>query len=249
MAKAVRLSKNEVAAQKSGQTLKAYKAGKSTPVLSGTQAKKAASSSVSKESKSLASAQKEYLKSLEVSGEEKAATSQLGAINQGVEQEIAKITNTQGAQGNTVASPVIERQSDAARYGAEQKMIPLKYQIAALQSQREARGNIAQAKMGFAKSSSTKAVDPLDTEYKTLRNENLKKNIAKKGKGGGGGSDLKAYNAQKAEDAARGLVSLPKGQAGPPAPKVLIQQNAANAKTLSAAQKKRNSLKSALLNR
>jgi len=72
--------------RKNGTVLKSTKSS----VMSTKEAKKSASSSVSKESKSLAAAQKEYLSSLNPSGEEVAATSQLGQINQGSELEAKK---------------------------------------------------------------------------------------------------------------------------------------------------------------
>lgn len=208
----------------------AKKSGKSTPVLSGTQAKKAASSSVSKDSKALASAQKEYIKSLTPSGEEVTATASLGKINQQAEIERANITDP---TKNTVAAPFVQNQVSALADKTENAVIPLKYQIAALQSQREARGNIARTKLSFAKTPATKTVDPLDQEYKQLRNEKMKK--GKTGSGSASTSLAKsnaAYNKVKQNDAQMGLVTLPKGQVGPPAPKVLLQQNAKKAKEL-----------------
>ena len=208
-----------------------YAKGKSTPVLSGTQAKKAASSSVSKASKALASAQKEYIKSLTPSGEEVTATASLGKINQQAEMERANITDP---TKNTVAAPFVQNQISALSDKTENAVIPLKYQIAALQSQREARGNIARTKLSFAKTPATKTVDPLDTEYKQLRNDKMKKTTTKVG--GSASTSLAksnaAYNKVKQNDAQMGLVTLPKGQVGPPAPKVLLQQNAKKAKEL-----------------
>lgn len=235
------LSKREYSAKQAGKPMPYALKGSKSTVLPVTSAKKAASTSVSKD---LVKAQKEYLSSLNPSKEEESATASLGKINQQAETERAAIVDP---VKNPVASSFVQNQTAALTDRTENAVIPLKYQIAALQSQREARGNIAKTKLSFAKTPATKAVDPLDTEYKKLRNENLKKTIAKKGKGGGGGSDLKAYKAIKSENTASGLVTLPKGQQGPPAPKVLIQQNAVASKELAKAQKKREALKSALL--
>jgi len=165
--------------------------GKTSPVLSDTQAKKATSSSISKESKSLASAQKEYISSLTPSGDETAALKANQDILMGQEQQANKITNTQGAQGNAIPLSLIGGQVERLNRDTETKTIPLKYQIAALQSQREARGNVAQAKYkGVTESynrkvtaSKAKTVDPLDTEYKTLRNERAQLAITKSGRG------------------------------------------------------------------
>lgn len=236
------LSKREYAAKISGKPMPYALKGKKTEVLPTANAKKAASESVSKD---LIKAQKEYLSALNPTKEETAATASLGKINQQAETERAAIVDP---IKNPVASSFVQNQTSALADKTENAIIPLKYQIAALQSQREAKAKIAQTKLSFAKTPSVKTVNPLDTEYKTLRNENLKKTIAKKGNGGGGSkSDLKKYNAIKADNTASGLVTLPKGFSGPPAPKVLIQNNNSEAKELAKLQKKREALKASLL--
>lgn len=234
------LSRREYEAKKAGKPMPYALKSK---VMTQDEGKKAASTSVSKSSKDIIKAQKEYIASLTPTAEEKSATDNLGKINQQAEQERAKIVDpTQ----NTVAAPFVQNQTSALADKTENAIIPLKYQIAALQSQREAQGNIARAKLSFAKP--TKTVDPLDTKYKELRNENLQKSIDKKGKKGSTPSTPSLaksnaeYNKIKTNDAQQGLVTLPKGQVGPPVPKVLIQQNA---KKNSAADK----LKAALLKR
>lgn len=176
------LSKREYS-KKMGTILKptGKSAGKSTgsKVMDTKSAKKAASSSVSKESNALAEAQKEYLASLAPSTEETAATTAHRNLLMGQEQETKKI----GSQA--IASPFIERQTERLASDVSEKVIPLKYQIAALQSQREAQGEIARAKVNYAKDTynrkvaSMKASNPLDDEYKTLRNQKLKNSINK----------------------------------------------------------------------
>lgn len=196
------LSKREYAAKIAGKPMPyALKATKSTPVMSTSKARKSASSSVSKESKALQAAQKEYLKSLEPSKEETEATASLGEINKAAEMEAARIRDP---RQNTVALPFMERQADALGTQTEQKVIPLKYQIAALQSQREAKSNIASSKYKFAgeaynrKVASIKENDPLEDEYKTLRNENLRATISKKGRSGSDKSEKEEKDYVKA---------------------------------------------------
>lgn len=198
----------ELAKAKARQAANTLKKSKNSKILSNDEAKKSASSSVSKESKELAKAQKEYLASLNPSAEETAATSSLGKINQEAEQQAAKIRDP---RQNTVAMPFVERQTEALSNQTEQRVIPLKYQIAALQSQREARGNVAQAKYKFAGENYNKKVkqdtDPLDTEYKQLRNENLKSTIKKRSNGGSGNKEEKDY----AKDLAASQQAILKG--------------------------------------
>lgn len=224
------LSKREYA-RKNGSVLKPTK-GK---VMDTASAQKAASSSVKKEdfsqeSNALAEAQKEYLASLAPSGEENAAITAQQNLLMGQEQEAKRI----GKQA--IASPFIDRQTERLSSDTSERVTPLKYQIAALQSQREGRGEYAQAKSRFAEDSYNRkasrksvspTVNPLDEEYKQLRNENLRKTIDKKnGKGGKTPTQILAssnaeYNRRKQDDSQRGFVTLPKGQVGPPSPKVL----------------------------
>lgn len=196
------------------------KPSKST-VLSDAEAKKSASSSVSKESSSLAKAQKEYLASLKPSKEENAAIKTQQGLLMGQEQEVRKIQNTQGAQGNTVALPFIERQTEKVASDTEAKVIPLKYQIAALQSARNARGDVAASKARFA----TESYNRKAAEAKAFAAEE-KKNTPKTKKALTPAQELsrsnEEYNKVKADANQRGFKVLDKGVSGPPIPKVLI---------------------------
>lgn len=228
------LSKREFAKQSKPSVLKPTKSA----VMDTASAKKAASSSVSKESKSLAAAQKEYIASMTPSGDELAATTAQQNLLMGQEVQNKQIAS------QTIASPFIERQTERLSSDTSEKVIPLKYQIAALQSQREARGNVAQAKAGFATSaynrklsaSKTASVNPLDEEYKKIRNESAQVTLDKKKKGGSGGSGTQSlarsnaeYNRIKQNDAQRGFITLPKGVSGPPMPKILKKKTGRSA--------------------
>src|SRR3990167_413713 len=182
-----KLSKREYAAKLAGKPMPYAKSSILKPtksaVMDTQSAKKAASTSVSKESQLLASAQKEYLASLTPDPQETQAIQANQNLLMGQELESKKI------QSQAIASPFIERQIGALADKTESASIPLKYQIAALQSQREARGNIAQAKTRFAGeaynrkvASFGKETDPLDTEYKQLRNANAQATLDKKRK-------------------------------------------------------------------
>lgn len=201
------LSKREYATL-SGTTgsTKAIKGNKTT--------KRSPDRSINKEYKSLAKAQKEYLGALKPSKEEEVALGEQNRILTEHETTAQKIQNVQGDKGNVVAAPFIERQLDRLGADTEAKTVPLKYQIAALQSNREAKAKFATAKYNtIAKniSSKTKEVkeeNPLDVEYKQLRNERAKVSLnkaLKRGKGGGTSKSFSNALAQSQKSILKGL--------------------------------------------
>lgn len=181
------LSKREYAAKNS--ILKPAK----SPVMSAESAKKASASSVSKtpsfkkETKMLAEAQKEYMAALTPSKEETDITNKQQGILMNQEKQAQNIKN------EAIASTFQDRQIDRLSQDTSEAVIPLKYQIAALQSQRESRAELARAKSSMAekaynlkaKQYTSKTSNPLDDEYKKLRNAQLEYSLnnPKKAKG------------------------------------------------------------------
>jgi hypothetical protein len=212
----------------------------STKVSTKEEAKKSSSSSVSSK---LAKAQKSYLKTLAPSKDEEKALKANNELVTGFDKEAAKIQQVQGNQGNNVAGVFQERQLDRLSTDTDAKQIPLKNQIAALQSARQAKSKVAAQRLNLAnKGASAKSANPLDEEYKRIRNEKaliqLGKAQKKGGTGGGGGGEKTLaqsnaeYNRIKADAAQRGFVTLPKGVSGPPTPKVLVEKKKRGGRTL-----------------
>lgn len=174
-----------------------------TKVSSQQTAKKSASSSVNKEYKSLAKAQKQYLGALKPSKEEDVA---LKTQNDILTKSELQAKDIQDPTKNTVAGVFVDRQIDRLNSDTESKTIPLKYQIAALQSNREAKAKLATAKYNTISKSlssrTTKTENPLDTKYKEIRNQRaevaLNKAVSGK-KGGSGGGSSKAYSSALAQ--------------------------------------------------
>lgn len=176
----------------------ALKGTSNTKVSAPKEARKSASSSVSKDYKRLAKAQKEYLGALKPSKEEDIA---LKAQNALITQSTNQAKDIQDPTKNTVAAPFVNNQLDRLNVDTEAKNIPLKDQIAALQSNREAKAKFATAKYNtIAKnltSRTTKTTNPLDEEYKKIRNEKAQVTLNKalsKGTGRGGTGTSKAYS-------------------------------------------------------
>lgn len=167
-----------------------------------------------KESKKLAEAQREYLASLTPSQQEKDALT----ANQNL--LLGQELKTKSIQSEPVASVFQERGIDRLNQDVSEKVIPLKYQIAALQSEREGRREAAAFKEKSAgeaynrkiteneyknklktdkynlkqrefeslskvankptsKPRTPKAINPLDQEYKILRNKQLEEKLKK----------------------------------------------------------------------
>lgn len=193
--------------------------GKKTPVMDTVSAKKAASSSVTKESKSLAKAQSEYLKSLAPSKEEEAALSANNAIVANYDKNAQAI---QDPTQNAVASTFVDRQLNRLGSDTDAKTVPLKYQIAALQNAREAKSAVAGAKVKYAGEAYNRKVSAITAEQKMAEKE-AKGNKAMTPSQSLAKSNA-AYNLRKTDDDQRGFVTLPKGVSGPSAPKELVKK-------------------------
>lgn len=187
---------------KASYLAKSSKSTKSAPILSGSQAKSAASSSVkvSKggDSKSLAKAQKEYLNSLKPSKDESNALKANQNLLMGQETQGKAIQNTQGNAGNNVALPFIQGQLGALDDKTQAASIPLKYQIAALQSARQARTQVAGAKVNYATQNYNRKISAGNAArtqaHQDLVDQNLQLTINKKLGGGSGTGNSKAYS-------------------------------------------------------
>lgn len=122
----------------------------------------------------LAKAQRLYEKSLKPSGEERAAEQTLNNLIQSEELGVREI------QKQAIPLTFIQGQSERLRDQATAQAVPLKLKLATLQARREAATKVAANKVqNYSKSATTKTTDPLDTEYKQLRNDRAKLALAK----------------------------------------------------------------------
>lgn len=134
-----------------------------------------------KSKSSLEKYQKEYLNTLKPSKEEDAASTTLDNL---VKSEALGVQNI---EKQAILLTFIQGQSERLRNQATEQAIPLKLQLASLQSKRQANSEAASKKLSFATSKASKVektTDPLDTEYKTLRNARAQVSLSK-ARGGG----------------------------------------------------------------
>lgn len=125
----------------------------------------------------LKAVQKSLEKAMKPTSEENAATQTLGNLTASKEMGLNKIKSEPQAMG------FITGQSRELERSTEEKAVPLKVQIAALQARRQASINVANSKKGFLteqisrRATSAKAAS--DAEMQGLQKEKLKKQINK----------------------------------------------------------------------
>lgn len=141
--------------------------------------------------------QKSLEKAMKPTSEENAATQTLGNLTASKEMGLNKIKAEPQAMG------FITGQSRELERSTEEKAVPLKVQIAALQARRQASINVATAKKGFIEGQMSRKATAVksasDAEYNQLRNTKMKKQINKLNTGGSGSgkSDWEKVTVEK----------------------------------------------------